>query len=181
MGPVWALAIQQAVQEAAPGVRLEFDTRTLPIHLAERLRDGDADMAVDWFPVDGDRYVVRRLFDDRLVFITRGYHPRITPDSDLTALRQEKFVGIHPRQGNPPELMQTIRRAVEDLDVDWVVFLSEFLEVPFVALQTDFVCYLPASMLKRNKGEVFVHVIKNVIPDIPVPISSCLARVAPIR
>ena len=89
----------------------------------------------------------------------------------LAALRQERFVGIHPRQGTPPDSMRAIRQAIEALDVDWVVSLSEFLEVPFVALQTDFVCYLPESMLKRNNGEVLLHVIKNVIPDIPIPIS----------
>jgi DNA-binding transcriptional LysR family regulator len=171
MGPVWALAIREAVLAAAPNMRLEFDTRTLPIDMAGRLRNGEVDVAVDWFPADGDRYVRRRLFDDRLVFVTRGFHPRITANSDLAALRQEKFVGIHARQGHPPESMQAVRQAIEELDVEWVISLSEFLEVPFVALQTDFVCYLPESMLKRNAGEVLLHVISNVIPDIPIPIS----------
>ena len=171
MGPVWALAIRAAIAAAAPGVRLTFDTRTLPFDLANRLRDGDVDVCVDWFPLEGDRIVLRRLFDEHLVFVARGNHPRVRPDTSNDLLRQEQFVGIHPRQGNPPESMRMIRHALMELDFDWAVHLSEFLEVPFVALLTDLVCYLPASMLKQNRGDVLLQVLRNVIPDIPIPIS----------
>ncbi|MBS0640507.1 MAG: LysR substrate-binding domain-containing protein [Acetobacteraceae bacterium] len=171
MGPVWALAIRAAVQVLAPQVRLTFDTRTLPIDIGNRMRDGDVDVCVDWFPVEGDRFVLRKLFDDRLVFIARGGHPRVTPDIDLDALRQEQFAGIHPRQGNPPESMRLVRREIERLDLTWAIHLSEFLEVPFVALLTDLVCYLPESMLKQNKGDVQLHVLRHLLSDIPIPIS----------
>lgn len=171
MGPVWALAIRAAVQAQAPQVRLTFDTRTLPIDIGNRLRDGDVDVCVDWFPVEGERIVLRTLFDDHLVLIARGGHPRVRPDSDLAALRREQFVGIHPRQGNPPESMRAIRQELERLDLTWAVHLSEFLEVPFVALLTDLICYLPESMLRQNQGDVRLHVLRHVLPDIPVPIS----------
>jgi LysR family transcriptional activator for leuABCD operon len=171
MGPVWALAIRTAAQAEAPGVHIRFDTRTLPIDLATRLRDGEVDACIDWFPVEGDRFVLRKLFDDRLVFIARGNHPRVRPNMPLENLRKEGFVGIHPRQGTPPDSMRIIRRLLDDLDLDWVVSLSEFLEVPFVALLTDLVCYLPESMLKQNRGDVLLQVLRNVVPDVPIPIS----------
>ena len=171
MGPLWALAIRDAAQALAPGVQLAFDTRTLPIEIAPRLRDGDLDVCIDWFPVEGQQFVLRKLFDDRVVFIARGSHPRVRPGIDLADLRREKFVGIHPRQGNPPDSMRLIRQAIGELDVDWSVHLSEFLEVPFVALLTDMVCYLPESMLRQNRGDVLLQVLPDVIPDIPVPIT----------
>ncbi len=171
MGPIWALAIRHAVRAAAPGVTLSFDTRTLPIGIASRLRDGDLDLCIDWFPVEGERFVLRKLFDDRVVFIARGNHPRVRRGMPLDALRGEKFVGIHMRDGNPPESMRAMRAAIEALDVEWVIHLSEFLEVPFVALLTDLVCYLPESLLKQNRGDVLLQVLPDIIPDIPVPIT----------
>src|SRR3954452_24516864 len=55
MGPVWALSIREAVEAVAPDVRLMFDTRTLPIEIAGRLREGVVDVCIDWFPVEGEQ------------------------------------------------------------------------------------------------------------------------------
>ena len=54
MGPFYALTLRAAVAVAAPGVALTFDTVSRPVDLEDNLRDGIADIAIDWLPVTLD-------------------------------------------------------------------------------------------------------------------------------
>ena len=49
-GPIWGLAIADKAKAAAPGVAIEFNTRTMPIDPTGRMLAGDLDLSVDWLP-----------------------------------------------------------------------------------------------------------------------------------
>src|SRR5215475_9145213 len=52
MAPYYLLALRAAVAAAAPNVVLTFDTVSRPLNLAEGLRDGVIDIALDWLPIE---------------------------------------------------------------------------------------------------------------------------------
>ena len=170
MGPLWALALRAAARAEAPGVVLNFDTSTQADHAGERLRTGELDLCVDWFPADGDRFVLRRLFDDALLFIARAAHPRAQPGMAANDLRRESFVITHYRHGAPPEAIRALRQALTDLDINAELHLSEFLEVPYIVMQTDLIGFVPQSMVGPNFTAAGLQVIGEVAPSLTIPI-----------
>jgi DNA-binding transcriptional LysR family regulator len=170
MGPIWALAIRAAARAAAPDVSLEFETRTLPIEVATRLRSGELDVCVDWFPVEGDRFVLRKLFEEHIFFAARPGHPRARPGMSADELRREQFVRIHYRTGPPPDAVRNARRGIEELDLDWALHVSEFLEIPYVVLQTDLLGFMLKSMMNPALNTANLQIIAEIPPAIGIPI-----------
>jgi DNA-binding transcriptional LysR family regulator len=169
-GPLWALALRAAAAAVAPGVSLEFDTRTTPSDLPELMRAGDRDLAVDWVPAQGDRFVQRQLFHEALAFIARGGHPRATPRMSVEALRAEAFVRTHGRSGQRSAPVHQFIAAVEALDLDWALSVSEFLEIPYLVLTTDLIGYLPASTLASARHTGLLQIIETPLTPAVVPI-----------
>lgn len=169
-GPTWGLALRNAAAPAAPGVLLEFDTRTTPTDLPELMRSGDIDVAVDWIPAQGERFVQRHLFDDGIAFIARAGHPRAAPRMGADALRAETFVRIHRRSGRGSPPIQQLTDAIDALGLDWTLFVSEFLEVPYIVLTTDLIGYIPTSMAHVARKVGLLQVIETPLPAIAAPI-----------
>jgi DNA-binding transcriptional LysR family regulator len=78
MGPFYALALRRAVTSVAPGIVLTFKTVSQPVDLEDDLRDGTADITIDWLPIELNPFVNAKLFDDRLVLLAREDHPSAT-------------------------------------------------------------------------------------------------------
>jgi LysR family transcriptional activator for leuABCD operon len=169
-GPAWGLALRAAAGAVATGVRLEFDTRTAPSDLFELMRTGELDLAVDWVPAQGERFVCRRLFDDGLVFIARVGHPRATPKMGRDALRAESFARHWPRSGVRSAAVQQLHDALDSLDLDWAISLSEFLEVPYLVLTTDLIGYLPKSMWRQAQPIGFLQILEMPVPQAAIPV-----------
>jgi DNA-binding transcriptional LysR family regulator len=169
-GPLWALAFRAAVAAEAPGLTLDFDTRTLPHDLAEGLRGGEIDLAVDWIPAEGERFVNRRLFEDHLVCLARGAHPRVGAALTPEALRAERFVRVHRRPDQASEAVRAARALGERLGLAWVLDVSEFLEVPYVVLATDLLGFVPASTLRAAGPMTLLREVALPEPMPPIPI-----------
>src|SRR4029077_10812170 len=92
MGPMWASALSARIEKVAAGVVLNFDTQTLPAELPDQMRTGEVDVAVDYMAAGDERFVQRKLFDERIVFLARRKHPRARPGMGLEALRRERYV-----------------------------------------------------------------------------------------
>jgi DNA-binding transcriptional LysR family regulator len=169
-GPVWGLALRAAAATVAPGVRLTFDTRTIPTDLFALMRSGELDLAVDWVPAEGERFVCRRLFDDAIVFIARAGHTRATPQMGSEALRAESFVRHWPRSGGRSAAVQQLHDALGALDVDWAISLSEFLEVPYLVLTTDLIGYVPRSLWRHARPMGLLQVVEIPVPPVAIPV-----------
>lgn len=172
LGPVWALSLREAVQAVAPNVVLRFETRTLPVEQTERMRAGTLDLAVDWLPPADDRFVLRKLFDDRLVLVARGGHPRIAPGAEAAALRAEQYVRGYRRNGALSEALSRVAAAADEVATDWRIDVSEALEVPMVVSRSDLLGFVPGSMEKRAVEDFGLQVIDCPVAKLPIPILS---------
>jgi DNA-binding transcriptional LysR family regulator len=168
MGPIYALRIRDAALAEAPKVTLRFDTRTLADDAANLMREGLLDMAVDWIPAADDRFVNKRLFDDSLVVAARGGHPRAFKGMGWRHLQQEEFVRCHRRA--PERRPKALSGKLWDLMAESRLTVSEYLEVPFVVLRTDYLGVLPRSMALKAETEFGMIITDVPGPPIRIPI-----------
>ena len=168
LGPLFALRIRDAALAAAPGVRLRFDTRTLADDAPVLMREGLLDLAVDWIAAEDDRFVNRRLFDDGLVIVSRGGHPRAQPRMGWKELAQEEFVRCHRRafERRPKALTGKLW----DLMAESRLTVSEYLEVPLVVGRTDYMGVLPKTMEHIARTDFRMIVTEVPGPTIRIPI-----------
>lgn len=168
MGPDYALRLRDAALAEAPGVRLRFDTRTLADDATALMREGLLDLAVDWIPSDDDRFVNKRLFEDSLVIAARPNHPRAFKGMGWRHLMAEEFVRCHRRA--PERRPRALKGKLWELMAESRLTVSEYLEVPYVVMRTDYLGVLPRSMARiAEKG--FGMVISEVPgPPIRIPI-----------
>jgi DNA-binding transcriptional LysR family regulator len=59
LGPMIALQLLYRLAEIAPGITVKASTRSRPIDLERALREGRADVAVDWLPIAGAQLLIR--------------------------------------------------------------------------------------------------------------------------
>jgi LysR family transcriptional regulator, transcriptional activator for leuABCD operon len=144
MGPFYAILLQEATADVAPGVALTFDTTSRPVNLEDQLRDGIADIAIDWLPIELDPFVNTKIFDDRLMLLARKDHPSVGPDITIEGLRNEKFVMLHPRRHS--ERWPPAAREFSKLIAHEQIRVSELLEVPTVVAGSDLVGMMPLSI-----------------------------------
>jgi DNA-binding transcriptional LysR family regulator len=168
LGPEFALRIRDAALQAAPAVRLRFDTRTLADDAPLLMREGLLDLAVDWIAAEDDRFINRRLFDDSLVVVARRGHPRAQPRMGWAELGQEEFVRCHRRafERRPKALTGKLW----DLMVESRLTVSEYLEVPFVVSRTDYLGVLPKTMAHIAREEFRMIVAEVPGPPLRIPI-----------
>jgi len=168
LGPFHALALRARIAAEAPHVVLGFDTRTRPDGAEEALRDGVADIVMDWIPVRHNELVVRQIFEDRLMVIARQGHPTISPAATLAEILRQPFIGLHRRM--PEEDRPAAGRRIEALGIEVGLRVSEFLELPTVVAATDYLGVMPAST-QRFLGATLGLQFLDVFPDLPpVPI-----------
>jgi DNA-binding transcriptional LysR family regulator len=128
LGPMIALQLLYRLAEIAPGIAVETSTRSRPIDLELALREGRADVAVDWLPIAGAQFREAILFQDKLVAVARRGHP---------AFRRPPSKGDHPLEGVREWQRLKLRYALE---------VSEILEIFMVASHSDLFGLILRSM-----------------------------------
>jgi DNA-binding transcriptional LysR family regulator len=168
MGPFYALALRAAGAIVAPGIVLTFDTASRPVALEDDLRDGVADIAIDWIPVGLDPFVNQKLFDDRLVLVARSDHPLVNAGITIEDLRKAEFVAPHRRR-DIERLPQALRDFYK-LEMREAVRVSELLEIPTVAASTDLLGIFTLSMgpLMEKRLGLQVLAIPVELPALPI-------------
>ena len=174
MGPFFAVALRAAAAAVAPDIVLTFDTVSRPVGLEDNLRDGLADIAIDWLPVMLDPFVNRKLFDDHVVLLARRDHPSAHPGITIEDLRKAEFVTLHRRReirGQPRR--RRTRRDVSKLQSNptrEAVRVSELLEIPTVVASSDLLGIFPSSMgpLMAERLGLQVFDLPLELPPIPI-------------
>jgi len=168
MGPFYALTLRAAVAVAAPGVALTFNTVSRPDDLEDDLRDGLADIAIDWLPVTLDPFVNRKLFDDQVVLLARRDHPSAHPGITIEDLRKAEFVTLHRRRepGHSPRALEDVSQLI----VHDVVRVSELLEIPTVVASSDLLGIFPSSMGPLMAERLGLQVLPIPLELPPMPI-----------
>jgi DNA-binding transcriptional LysR family regulator len=149
LGPLLALELMASLAAAAPGVHLEFSTRSRPLELERAILEGRIDAAVDWMPAKTPGLAQELLFEDRFVAVARAGHPALRADrkwKDLVARR--RFVTLRPRAEGRDHPVDAIR-AFWNLDPVVALQVSEYLEVPVIASRSDLVGVMPRSVARQ--------------------------------
>jgi LysR family transcriptional regulator, transcriptional activator for leuABCD operon len=156
------------VAAVAPSVVLTFDTVSRPVDLEESLRDGIADLAIDWLPIELDPFVNGKLFDERGILLARPGHPLVDVSVTLEDLRNVEFVTIHHRR-EAAHAPLAIRELLK-LGLNEAVHVSELLEIPALVACTDLVGIFLASMGPLLEQRLALQVLPIPVELPPLPI-----------
>ena len=146
LGPMIAVRLRERLARAAPAVEVAFTTRSRPIELERGMRQGRVDAAVDWLVPERGQFNEITLFEDAIVAVARSGHPALRRTGSVSELKKGAFVSLRPRvEGEHP--VAGIREW-QRLELNFVLEVSELLEVFMVAGQSDLFGLIPRSMLK---------------------------------
>ncbi|RZL87806.1 MAG: LysR family transcriptional regulator [Variovorax sp.] len=166
MGPLLAVRLREQLAVAAPGVKVSFSTRSRPVEQEQALLDGRFDAAVDWLVPGRSRFNEIVLFEDAMVAVARLDHPGI--QKVRTGLNALEFVALRPRvegESSVPGIQEWLR-----LKLNFVLEVSELLEVLMIASQSDLVGLVPRSMLKLARDTFHLRALPVEITTKAIPI-----------
>jgi DNA-binding transcriptional LysR family regulator len=178
LGPMIAVRLRERLARVAPRVEVAFSTRSRPIELERAMREGRIDAAVDWLMPGRARNEVT-LFEDALVAVARSGHPALRRTRSINELKKGAFVSLRPRvEGeHPVPGIREWRR----LELNYVLEVSELLEVFMVAGQSDLFGLIPRSMMKFGHDASLGQAVAGRAEEAPVPIRLVWSRRARTR
>jgi DNA-binding transcriptional LysR family regulator len=168
LGPMIAVRLRERLARAAPGVEAAFSTRSRPIELERGMREGRFDAAVDWLLPERGPFRDITLFDDMLVAVARSGHPALRRTRTVSDLQKGDFVSLRPRvEGEHPVAgIREWRR----LGLNYVLEVSELLEVFMVVGQSDLFGLIPRSMLRFARDVFGIRPLQAGPKRVAVPI-----------
>jgi LysR family transcriptional regulator, transcriptional activator for leuABCD operon len=168
LGPMIAVRLRERLTHAAPGVEIAFSTRSRPIELERAMREGRVDAAVDWLMPGRGPFREATLFEDDVVAVARSGHPALRRTRSISELKKGAFISLRPRvEGENP--VAGIREW-QRLDLNFVLEVSEILEVFMVARESDLFGLIPRSMLKFAHDVFGLRPLRAAPKKVPVPI-----------
>jgi DNA-binding transcriptional LysR family regulator len=131
------------LEQHAPGIDLAF--RTAPSLVAQKLEQGDADLAIGLFDADMEDGYRQELFHEEFVCLVRADHPVIR-----RGLTLERFIELPHALVSPRETADTgvVDTALAKLGKKRRVSLSvpHFLVAPYAIAGSDMVLTIPARI-----------------------------------
>jgi LysR family transcriptional regulator, transcriptional activator for leuABCD operon len=168
LGPMIAVRLRERLRRTAPSVDVAFSTRSRPIELARAMREGRIDAAVDWLMPERGPFNELTLFEDTVVAVVRKGHPALRRPQTIAELKKGAFVSLRPRvEGDHP--VAGIREW-QRLELNYVLEVSEFLEVFMVAGQSDLFGLIPRSMVRFARDAFGLRPLRAGPKQMPVPI-----------
>lgn len=166
LGPLLAEQVHRQLALSAPGLRVDFSTRSLPVDLPRKLQDGRVDMAVDWLLSDGEGIHAVHLFNDHVVLVARKGHPALLATSFEDLSKIYSFVAIRNRIALTDTWV--LPDKLKHLKFD--LMMSEHLEVLLTSSRTEHIGVIPYSLtqLARNSFELEPLTTSPPSPEIPV-------------
>jgi len=168
LGPMIAVRVLERLARAAPGVEVAFSTRSRPIELERGMREGRFDAAIDWLTPARGPFRELTLFGDAVVAVARSGHPAFRRTRSIRELQKGLFVSLRPRvEGEHP--VPGIREW-QRLELNYVLEVSEILEIFMVAGQSNLFGLIPRSMLKFARDVFGLRQLQAGPKRISVPI-----------
>jgi DNA-binding transcriptional LysR family regulator len=168
LGPMIAVRLRARLAKAAPGIRVDFSTRSRPIELERGLRESRIDAAIDWLSPKGGQFRDVALFDEGLVAVARRGHPALRARTWRKILESYEFVILRPRlEGEAPIAgLDDWRRLKPNISLE----VSEIIEVFMVASQSDLCGLIPRSMADAARRLLDLRPLPATprVPDIPI-------------
>jgi DNA-binding transcriptional LysR family regulator len=160
LGPLMAVRLREQLARLAPGVEVEFSTRSRPIEQERALREGRIDAAIDWLVPGGDQFSVAIVFRDDLVFMARRDHPLLEERSAARVIQSGEFVNLRPRVAGDHPVPALL--AVQRLRLRVALEVSEVMELFMVASQSDLLTMVPRSMETFTRQTFDLRVLRSI-------------------
>ena len=145
LGPLLAQSIHDQLAETAPGITVEFSTRSLPVELTRKLEDGRVDLAIDWLVPESKGFHCLALFDDHVGLMARRDHPANKAKNIEDIVAQHQFVAMHKR------LLSFAQRFLPapllNIPANQLLELSEHMEVLLTASRSERIAVVPRSLV----------------------------------
>jgi DNA-binding transcriptional LysR family regulator len=168
LGPMIAVALLERLRRIAPGVEVAFDTQSRPFGVQQALREGRADVAIDWLSAPETRYRHETLFRDRLVLAARAGHPALGRRATSASLREYGCVRLRPRVAGGA--LMDPEGALARLELNFTLEVSELLEVFMVAAASDLLGLIPHSMAEMAHRTLGLEVLPGSPRTTEVPV-----------
>jgi len=146
LGPMIAVRALERLARAAPGVEVGFSTRSRPIELERGIREGRFDAVIDWLTPARGPFRELTVFDDAVVAVGRRGNPALRRMRSIRDLKKAAFVSLRPRVDGEHPVAGL--REWQRLELNFVLEVSEILEIFMVASRSDLFGLIPRSMLK---------------------------------
>jgi len=132
------------------------------------MREGRVDAAIDWLMPARGPFRELTLFGDSVVAVARSKHPALRRTRTIKDLQKGAFVSLRPRiDGEHPVAGL---REWQRLELNYVLEVSEILEIFMVAGQSDLFGLIPRSMLKFARDVFGLRPLQAGPKRISVPI-----------
>ena len=145
LGPMIGVRLREHLAVAAPGIDVAFSTRSRPVELAQAMREGRVDAAVDWLVPAGGQFHGVTVFQDAIVAVARNGHPALKQVRSIKDLKRGAFVILRPRIDGEGAVAGI--QAWSKLHLNRALEVSEILETFMVVSQSDLFGLVPRSML----------------------------------
>ncbi|WP_193323669.1 LysR family transcriptional regulator [Alkalilimnicola sp. S0819] len=133
------------LSKLAPGVSL----RTVPIverTLPAALADGEVDLAVGHIPFLDEHFHAQRLLDEQFLAVVRQDHPEIRDHLSLALYTRYPHIIVTPRSSRGPLVDAALQ--ARGLSRRIALELPNFLSIPVLLAQTDFISNLPQRVAR---------------------------------
>jgi DNA-binding transcriptional LysR family regulator len=166
LGPLLAECVHRQLAETAPGISVEFSTRSRPVDLPRKLEDGRVDMAIDWFLPNEESIHAMHLFSDHMVLVARRDQPALLAASFEQVVRDFQFVVVRNRISMAD--IWVLPKELKCLKFD--LMMSEHLEVLLISSRTDYIGVIPHSLLQLAKNSFGLEMltVSPTSPEIPI-------------
>jgi DNA-binding transcriptional LysR family regulator len=157
----------QWLSGVAPGIRIRIRSES-SAQLKAELRDGTADLALDYFPLMGADYRSKCVLTETLMSLARRDHPTVHERLSL-----EQYLGLHhvvlsgPSNARP---MIDLALSKRGLQRHIAVTVPHFISMPLMVQATHMICTLPRRMaqLFADNFRLQLHTVPLRIPVFPV-------------
>lgn len=153
------------VSEVAPGIRVRIRPERSAALTAD-LKDGNVDLAIDYFRVREPGFQNRHIMDDVLVSMVRQEHPTIGDHLTL-----EQFIEVpHVVLQQPMRPVVDVALAKLGLERQVALQVPHFLSMPLIVKGTNFICSLPKRMANIYAEYFRLKILKTPVDFPPIPI-----------
>lgn len=153
--------------KVAPRIRVRIRPEPSSPLKAE-LRDGNVDLALDYFALQDASYRNKCVLTETLLSLSRLDHPDVTEKLSLETFLAQRHVALAPRTSAVP--MIDLALSKRGLQRQIAVTVPHFLSMPLMVQTSDMICTLPRRMahLYVDHFRLKSHAVPIRIPQFPL-------------
>ncbi len=153
--------------KVAPHLRIRIRPESSAL-LKNQLRDGEVDLALDYFALSEPGYHSKCVLTETLLSLSRQNHPQVGEKLSLDSYLEQLHVVLAPRTDAKP--MIDLALSKRGLHRRIAVTVPHFLSMPVIVQTSDLICTLPRRMahLYADHFHLRSHAVPLRIPSFPI-------------